>query len=121
MIDSWTWVEYWKGGRSSRAAASYIDGDEEAFVSTMNLLEIYSWVARYYGESVAKNKLETVEKRCFSIPVEKGIAIEAAKLKLKHKLGIADSVILATAKNLNAKLVTGDPDFKKMEGVTFIG
>ena len=121
MIDSWTWIEYWKGGKYSRAAANYIDGDEEAFVSTINLIEIYSWVARYYNESVAKNKLETVERRCFIMPVEKSTSIEAAKLKLKYKLGIADSVILATAKNLNAKLVTGDPDFKNIEGVIFIG
>ena len=121
MIDSWAWIEYWKGGKYSRAAASYIDGDEEAFVSAINLIEIYSWFARYYAENVAKSRVETVEKRCFIMPLEKSAAIEAAKLKLKHKLGIADSVILATAKGLNAKLVTGDPDFKNIDGVTFLG
>jgi predicted nucleic acid-binding protein len=121
LIDSWAWIEYWKGGKSSKAAAEYIDGEEEAYVSAINLLETYAWVARYYGEGVAKSKLETVERRCFTIPVDKITSIEAAKLKLKHKLGIADSVLLATARSLSAKIVTGDTDFRKMDDVIFIG
>lgn len=121
LIDSWAWIEYWKGGKSSRAAAKYIDGDEEAFVSVINLIEIYSWFARYYNEGIAKDRLETVEKRCFILPVEKNLSVAAAKLKIKHKLGIADSVVLATARSLSAGLVTGDPDFEKMDGVVFIG
>ncbi len=121
LIDSWAWIEYWKGGKFAKNAAKYIDGDEEAFVSTINLTEIYTWVARTYGEETAKIKLETVEKRTYIIPVEKSIAVEAARLKLKHKLGIADAVVLATANHVKGNVVTGDPDLKSIDKVSFIG
>lgn len=121
MIDSWAWIEYWKAGKSAKAAAKHIDGDEEAFVSAINLIEIYSWFSRYYDEDVAKARIETVEKRCFVLPLDRNLSMSAARLKVKHKLGIADSVVLAAAKSLGAGLVTGDPDFEKMEGVLFIG
>lgn len=121
LIDSWTWIEYWKGGKYARDAMKYIESDEDAFVSTINLIETYSWFAKYYDENAAKSRMDVIERRCYVIPVEKDIALDAARLKLKHKLGIADSVILATAKQVNGKLVTGDPDFRDMEGIIFIG
>ena len=120
LIDSWVWIEYWKGGKYAGNAAKYIEGEERAFVSTINLLETYSWVARSYGEDIAKNKMETIEKRTFIIPLEKTISIEAAKLKLKHKLGVADAIVLATAKHVNGILITGDPDFEGIERVVLI-
>jgi predicted nucleic acid-binding protein len=121
LIDSWAWIEYFKGGKHSREAMKYIESDDEAAVSTINILEVYVWVAKFYSERVAAEKIGVVEKRCYVIPVEKEIAVSAARLKLKHRLGIADSVILATARHLNGKLVTGDSDFKKIEGVVFVG
>jgi hypothetical protein len=46
LIDSWAWIEYWKGGKLAEEAASYIDGDEEAVVSAINLAEVFLRVAR---------------------------------------------------------------------------
>lgn len=120
LIDSWAWIEYWKGSKHASGAARYIESDEEAYVSTVNLIEIYSWFARSYGENVAKGRIETVEKRTYIVPLEKDISIEAARLKLKYKLGIADSVVLATARHINGKVITGDPDFNNIEDVVLI-
>lgn len=121
LIDSWAWIEYFKDGKCAKKATSSIESEEEAFVSTINLLEVYMWVAKFYSEAIAAEKIVFIEKRCYVIPLEGDIAISAARLKLKHKLGIADAVVLATARKLDAKIVTGDPDFKKIEGVLFIG
>ena len=30
LIDSWAWVEYWKGGKDAPKAAEQIEGTEEA-------------------------------------------------------------------------------------------
>ncbi len=120
LLDSWVWIEYWKGGKYASNAAKYIENDEDAFVSTINLIEIYSWVARYYDENTAKNRVETVEKRTYIIPLEKKISVDAAKLKLKYKLGIADAIVLATANHVKARVISGDPDFKGIDGVTLI-
>jgi predicted nucleic acid-binding protein len=120
LIDSWAWIEYWKGGRYANNAAKYIESDEEAFVSTINLTEIYSWFARSYGEKAARERIELVGKRTYIMPLETNIALDAAILKLKHKLGIADAVVLATARHVKGTVITGDPDFKGIDGVTLI-
>ena len=120
LIDSWAWIEYWKGGKFAEKAAAYIEGDEEAVASTINLAEVYLWVARSYDEATAGEKVGTIEKRCHVIPVERDTAIEAVRIKKREKLGLADSLILATARQVGGRVVTGDPDMKDLNGVVFL-
>ncbi len=121
LIDSWSWIEYWRGGPSSGKAAEFIEGSEMALASTVNMTETFFWVLSHYGEKKAEEKRETLKKRCFLIPVDEEIAIEAARLKRNLKTSLADSLILATAKSRGAKIVTGDPDFKQIPDTIFIG
>lgn len=102
-------------------AAEFIEGSEMALASTINLTETYFWVLGHYGEKKAEEKRETLKKRCFLIPVDEGIGIEAARLKQSLKTSLADSLILATARSRRAKVVTGDPDFKQIPDAIFIG
>jgi predicted nucleic acid-binding protein len=121
LIDSWAWIEYWKGGKLAEEAAAFIDGEEESVVSTINLAEVYLCISRSYDESTAGEKIATVEKRCHVVPVEKDVAIEAAKIKRREKLGLADSLILATARQVRGRVVTGDPHMKGLADVVFLG
>jgi len=43
------------------------------------------------------------------------LTIEAAKLKAKYPVAYADCFAAALALKKNIKLVTGDPEFKKLE------
>jgi predicted nucleic acid-binding protein len=54
------------------------------------------------------------------IDLTHSIAIEAAMLSAELKLALADSVILATAREHNAVLWTQDVHFKDLEGVQYI-
>jgi predicted nucleic acid-binding protein len=121
LIDSWAWIEYWKGGAYSRLASEHIDGSETAIVSTVNLAEIYYWVLKHYNTDVAKQKKTTITRRCFLIPLDESIAVNAAKAKKEHGIGLADSIVLATGQAENAQIVTGDPDFKELANVIYIG
>lgn len=120
LIDSWAWIEYWKGGKFANEAASYIDGEEEAVASAINLAEVYLWVARSYDEAMAGEKVGTIEKRCHVVPVDRDIALTAAKIKRKERLGLADSLILATARQVGGRVVTGDPDMRGLKDVVFL-
>ena len=62
-----------------------------------------------------------MKKRCFLISVDEGIAVEAARLKRSLKTSLADSLILATARSREAKVLTGDPDFRQIPDAIFIG
>jgi len=121
LIDSWTWIEYWSGGSKADAAAAYIDSSEAAVVSTINVAEVYHWILLHYDVKIAEEKIETIRRRCFIIPVSEEIAIEAARIKHSAKFALADSFILATAKSVEAKVVTGDPDFTELKEAVYIG
>jgi len=121
LVDSWAWIEYWSGGSHADQAALHIEGKENAIVSTVNLAEIYYWILLHYDEKTAEEKVITIRKRCFIIPVEEEIAIEAAKIKHKTKMALADSIIIATAKKVKAKILTGDPDFRSLKDILYIG
>src|SRR5260370_16951186 len=121
LIDSWTWIEYWWGGPHSSEAARFVEGSEMALASTVNLTETFFWVLRHYGEEKAGEKRETVKKRCFLIPVDEEIAVEAARLKQRLKTSLADSLILATPKSRTPKVVTRAPDFNKTPSPISIG
>jgi len=121
LIDSWTWIEYWRGGPKSAKAAKFVEGSETALASTVNLTETFYWVLRHYGEKKAEEKRETLKKRCFLVPVSEEIAVEAARLKSSLKTSLADSLILATARSGGAKVVTGDSDFKQIPDAIFLG
>ncbi len=52
--------------------------------------------------------------------VDEDIAVEAAKVRHRVKLSLGDSIIVATARKLGAKVVTGDRELKGMKEVLFI-
>ena len=121
LIDSWTWIEYWRGGSRARDAADHIDGDEKALVSSVNLAELYHWVLSHYDEKVADEKRSTIERRCLVVPLDADLAIDAARLRRAERLALADSVVLATGRRFAASVITGDPDFRGKRGVVFLG
>ncbi len=47
------------------------------------------------------------------------LAVKAARLSVELKLPLADSVILATARQYGAELWTQDADFEGIEGVQY--
>jgi predicted nucleic acid-binding protein len=121
LIDSWAWIEYWKGGKDAGRAAEHIEGTEKVVISVVNVAEVYFWVLKHYGGDVAGQKSKSMLRRSYVIVPDTEIAISAAKLKAEHRLGLADSFVLATARSANAKVVTGDPDLKSFLDVVFIG
>jgi ribonuclease VapC len=50
------------------------------------------------------------------VEVNRDFAYEAAKLKGKYRIAYADCFAVALSEKLNATLVTGDPEFKKLKG-----
>jgi predicted nucleic acid-binding protein len=54
------------------------------------------------------------------VALDSGIALSAAQLGVAHKLPLADSIIYATAKQLDATVWTMDVDFKGLAGVRYI-
>jgi predicted nucleic acid-binding protein len=50
------------------------------------------------------------------VPVERDLALMAAHIKAEHAIAYADAFAAALAQHCSARLVTGDPEFRLLEG-----
>jgi len=86
------------------------------FMSVINLGEVYYISARERGHEKAEEALILIEQLSVKIvDADTSLAIEAAKLKARYPVAYADCFASALALQKHVKLVTGDPEFKKLE------
>ncbi len=83
------------------------------------LYEVYKIIKRERTEEDALRAVGQMLKTRV-VPLTDTLALEAADVSLEHGLAMADSIVYATALASGAALVTGDADFAKLSGVTFI-
>ncbi|MBI5797438.1 type II toxin-antitoxin system VapC family toxin [Candidatus Woesearchaeota archaeon] len=119
LIDSCAWIEYFQGSQLGKKVDAYVRSDEEILVSTLNITEIYSYFLQTKSQK-ANAFIEFIFEKSFPIPVDTEIALHAAEYKKEKILGIADAIVLATAEKENAKILTGDNDFKGFPNVIFL-
>ncbi|MBI5789686.1 MAG: type II toxin-antitoxin system VapC family toxin [Candidatus Schekmanbacteria bacterium] len=91
-------------------------GKQESFINQINLGEIYYKIIRCKGLGFAKNYLQNFSQLPIAIiPASQEIIMSAAELKAKHPISYSDCFVAATALLKEASVVTGDPEFKKLE------
>jgi predicted nucleic acid-binding protein len=119
VIDTWVWVEYWLGNEAMR---EWIEEQNPIFTSTITLAEtVRYFIAGGKDRATIRLCLDDIRARSTVIPVDEAIAIAAGQLKKREIHGIADSLILATARTGKHKVVTGDPHFKEIPDVVYLG
>ena len=119
LIDSWAWIEYIKGSDAGKKVEALLQ-HEEILTSSMNIAEVYKKLLADMPKE-ANQIITAVLTSGFPIPVDTEIAMHAAKLKHEKKIGMADAIVLATARMHKAKVVTGDDDFKHEPDVIYLG
>lgn len=121
LIDSWAWIEFFKGSKAGEKVKDLIVGSDIVVISAINMAEVYRWFLKYYTDTDANDARRVMKGSCFVVPVTEDIAVEATVIQHREKWSLGDAIIYATAKHEQAKIVTGDPDFKGIKGVVFIG
>ena len=87
------------------------------YLSTIALSEIYKLTLEKEGKGVAELRARSIAKDFHIVNVDQEIAIEAAIIKHKSKMPLADSIIASTARILGIPCYTDDPHFDSIEGV----
>jgi ribonuclease VapC len=101
--------------RVAQVLNQLIKGKAKGFMSVVNWGEVYYNTMREQGVSEAEKATLQLDKFPIQIvDVNKELAYEAAKLKGEFRIAYADCFAVALSVKLNADLVTGDPDFKKL-------
>jgi predicted nucleic acid-binding protein len=119
VIDTWVWVEYWRG---SEAMKKWIENESPLFTSTITHTEVVRFfIAGGQNEATIRICLDDIRARSSILPVDEDIAVVAGHLKKREVAGIADSIILATARNGDHKIVTGDPHFREIPDAIYLG
>lgn len=93
------------------------EADRPLLVSAVNWAEVLYKLARRHGQEgleVARRFDRTMPLHV--VPVDLEIAELAADFKANRKLALADAFAAALAKHRKAELVTGDLEFKHVEG-----
>ena len=119
LVDSWAWIGYFKGSAAEKAK-EIIESSEQILISSINVSEIYLFLLRnrpFEADKLIKFVLDS----SFVIPVETNLSLKAAKIELSQKIGLADAIVIATAEDNKAEILTGDDDFKNMKNVIYIG
>ena len=119
VVDSSGWLEFFADGASAGFFAKPITDTARLIVPTISLLEVFKRVLQLRGENAA---LQAVAHMCQGnvVVLDADIALAAAHLGVSHKLPLADSVMLATARRHGAVLWTQDADFEDIEGVRYV-
>ena len=109
FFDTYTWIEHLDGNLN----VSFAMHDAEMISSPIVLYEVFS---KYLAidEKKAAEMAGWVQAKSRLVNVDKYIALRAAQLRKKYKFSMADSIILSTAIQENAEIVTGDPHFKNV-------
>jgi len=124
VIDTFAWIEYFNGSESGKKVSQIIELEEnEVFSSIITIAEVASILRRNeenvelgYKKMIDLSKLYFINSE---FAKEAGILHAEIRKEIKD-FGLADAFVLLTARKLEAKIVTGDPHFKKFKEAILI-
>lgn len=125
LLDSFAILAYLKKENNYRKVVRLLSSDPRecsVIMNEINVGETYYIIARERGFKQADYFVETVLP---NLPVEVipnsfEQILEASRIKAKYPISYADCFAVATAVHEKATIVTGDPEFKKVEDLVEI-
>ncbi|HVH15534.1 MAG TPA: PIN domain-containing protein [Candidatus Angelobacter sp.] len=116
VLDSFAWIEYFNGTSAGEKVRDFL-GNRLAFTPAIVVAELsekHKKLNRDFGP-----KYDFVKARTSIIPLEEELARAAGEINFERKKrvkgwGMADSIVLATARRSVSKIVTGDSHFRDL-------
>ena len=118
IVDSSGWLAYFADEPNAKHFIAPLNDTTSLVVPTVTIYEVFKVVRRESGENEALQAAVAMRKGTVA-DLTAALAIAASKLSLEHNLPMADSIILATAKEFKATIWTQDSDFKNIDDVKY--
>ncbi len=122
VLDSFAWIEYFDGSSAGEKVQNFLEREHVVTpaIVVAELSEKYKRLNREFG-----SKYDFVRARTSIVPLEEALARAAGEINFERKKkvrgwGMADSIILATARQSGSRIVTGDPHFKDLTEETIM-
>ena len=124
IVDSFAWVEYFRGTDAGRVVADEI----EASAVGTPLVVVAELRDKYVREHLPdwSRDLAFIKEMTVLVPEDELIAVRAGEMKNRMRtegrrdFGLIDGIIYETAREADAILVTGDTHFRGVRGVRFL-
>ena len=120
VLDSFALISFfhqepgWEAVRS--VFKELAEAGEKAVLSRINWGEFYYIVKRRVGREKTLEALALIDQLPINIlSVDDLLISEAAEIKSDYPIAYADAFCVATAKRLNGRILTSDPEFKAVE------
>lgn len=118
IVDSSGWLAFFADEPNAKHYLEPLNDSDSLVVPSITIYEVFKVVLREAGENGAIQAIAAMKKGTV-VDLTPPLAMAAAKLSLEHSLPMADSIILATAKEYGATIWTQDADFQNMKGTKY--
>jgi len=121
VLDSWAILEWMSGRQPARGCiakllADATEGQTRLLMSAINVGEVYYVLCKNQSEDLAESWRESSRTLPATIEVPTADDIwHAASLKGRFPISYADGFAAALAQKHNCPLVTGDPEFRRVD------
>ena len=130
-IDSFAWVEMFRGSRRGREFRRLLGQADALWTPAIVLAEVAHWCLRDgLDESIVRRELRGMCESSNIVPIDADLAIggSRATIELRAKAraehlpppGLADGLVLATARKLESRVLTGDPHFRGLRDTLWL-
>ena len=118
IVDSSGWLAYFADEPNAKHFLTPLNDTDSLVVPTVTIYEVFKVVLRESSENEALQAAFAMQKGRV-VDLTASMAIAASKISLEHKIPMADSIILAIAKEFEATIWTQDSDFKNIDDVKY--
>ena len=118
IVDSSGWLAYFADEPNAGHFLEPLRDTASLIVPSVIVYEVFKVVLRESTESKAFQAAAAMQKGRV-VDLTASVAIAAAKISLEYRIPMADSIILATARQYEATIWTQDSHFEDMEGVRY--
>ena len=124
VIDAWAWIEYFIGSQYGAKLNEILeDASTEVYTCAITVAEVISKTVREGRDVEAAYDMLLSNSQVINADEEvskQAGLLHAEMRKTKKDFGLADAYVLATAKELKAKILTGDAHFQNLNDVFLI-
>lgn len=118
VLDSWAVISWLQREPAAPAVEDLWiragGGDCALYISAINFGEVFYITARHRDARAAEHVATRLRTRVQLLPVPDDLVLRAARIKIAHALSYADCFAAASALELDAPLVTGDPELRAL-------
>jgi len=122
VLDAWALLAMLQGEEpaAARVRQLLLEGEQQQvvlFVSIVNLGEVYYRIGRRSDRVTALETISEIRRLALSVvSATDAMVMAAADFKMEFALSYADAFAAALADDVDATLVSGDPEFDQLRG-----